>query len=102
MSYKGILSALRNRLKPRKNKEYLEWRAKRKKPGGENHHILSSTIGMKYNDLLLTELTKSFHNEITNKRAATEEEQITMLVSSLEELFDYVEDLQDQLSSTLD
>ena len=99
--YKGILSSLRNQLEPRKkNPEYLQWRAEHRvskyTQDSEGHHILSKKII----DLLIADIPIAFHKEITNQRTATELEQIEMLVSSLEELFDFVEFLQDELSST--
>jgi len=102
MSYKGILSSLRNQLKPRKrNIEYLDWRAMKRSKSLEGHHILKSVKGMKkLNDMLIADISSGFHTEITYKRAATELEQTEMLVSALEDLFDYVEFLQDQFSST--
>ena len=102
--YKGILSSLKNQLKTRqRNPEYLQWRADKRRPGLQGHHILKSVKGMKkLNYLLLADIPSAFHNVITYVREATELEQIEMLVSALEQDFNYIEHLQSKIKELED
>ena len=56
----------------------------------------------KLNDLLLADIPPAFHNTITYVREATELEQIEMMVSALEQDFDYIEFLQSKIKELED
>lgn len=90
-----LYNILRNRLRQRTNKQYVKWRAEKKQGQTELHHIIKSFMGgKKQNDLLLAEILSEYHQEITYKREPSEPEFIDMLINSLENLFDYIEYLQ--------
>lgn len=94
-----LYNILRNRLRPRTNKNFSKWRFENKKnPSNENHHILKSFMGAKKrNDYLQAEITPEFHHEITYKREPTEDEFIDMFINSLEAVFDRIEYLEELL-----
>ena len=93
-----LYQILRNRLKKRTNKKFVKWLVGQKSnANNEFHHILKSFVGgKKQNDLLLTEITREFHQEITYKREPTEDEFITMFIQALENIFDYIEYLESE------
>ena len=93
-----LYNILRNRLKQRTNKEFVKWAAENKRnPNNEMHHIIKTFMGgKKQNDFLLAEINHDFHTEITYKREPTENEFIDMFIPALENLFNYIEYLQDK------
>jgi len=95
-----MIRFLRNNTKQRVNKKYVTWFALHKKRlGFHGHHILSSFMGgKKWNDLLLANTDNELHNKLHyHKELVTEEEEKELIVEALENLFDYVYHLQEQL-----
>lgn len=96
---KEILKILKNRLRKRVNKQYVNWWIHNQKPHGtEGHHLLESFIGgSKWNDLLLAGIYKNIHVALHYKKQEIDEQILTeMFLQSLESLFDYVEHLQEE------
>ena len=91
-----LYNILRNRLKPRFNKNFVKWRAGRKaNKSYELHHLLGSIMGSKkLNDYLLAEIDPNFHTIITYNRKATEDEFCEMLVDALDNIFEYIDELE--------
>ncbi len=97
-----MIKLLRNRLKRRINKQYVKWWIENKKiPGNEGHHLLASIGGKKWCDLLMCNVTLELHNRLHyHKDSITELDKNVMIIESFENLFDYIENLQEELSST--
>ena len=87
---------IRNRLKPRFNKNFVKWRfANKKNKAKELHHIAGSVMGgRKLNDYLLAEIDKEFHTVITYNREPTQDEIDEMMVDAIEGMSDYIEHLE--------
>ena len=86
---------LKYRLKSRKNKEYIKW-LKDVKPYGDLQHILGSVHGKKLNDLLLAPIDHTRHMEYDSK-GYSEEDFNEDFINSMENLFDYIEYLQEEV-----
>lgn len=90
-----IKSILKNRLKPRKNPAYLKYLSEKYAGRGlERDHLISSVMGLKLNDLLIDMKTPAEHQEKHYKAGAEDFE--GGLVNALENLFDYIENLQNR------
>lgn len=87
------IGMLRNRLKPRYDKEFVKFRFERKKNKfNENHHIAGSVMGgKKLNDHLLAEIDKEFHTVITYNREPTQDEIDEMILDAIDGMSDYIE-----------
>lgn len=88
---------LRHNLKSRQNKDFVKWSYDNKQHPSDHelHHITGSSLGgRKHNDFLLAEIKKEFHTEITYNRKPTEEEIDMMMILAMENIFDYIEHLQ--------
>jgi hypothetical protein len=83
-------------LKRRVNKQYVSWWVENKRiPGYEGHHLLES-FGKKWCDLLMCNVSSALHNRIHyHKEQIDDLERNEMIVESIENIFDYVEYLQD-------
>ena len=82
---------LRNRLKVRKNPQYLKWLAD-KKTGLDRDHVLESVHGLKLNDLLIDLVPHQRHIDKHYQHGC--EDFDSAFIRSLENVFDYVEYLQ--------
>ena len=92
MATGNLKSALRHRLKPRRNKKFVAM-IKEKYPQGELHHLIESRLGgKKLNDLLLVPKTSAEHQKIHYSSQA-EEEFLEDFIKSLEIIFDTLEEL---------
>ena len=86
---------LRNRLKVRKNPQYLKWLSEKYKGQQlDRHHIISSVYGLKLNDLLIAMISHEEHMK-GHYKANTEDFEANLL-DALENLFNYVEFLQEK------
>ena len=97
-----MIQLLKNRLKKRTNKQYIKWWVENKKiSGSEGHHLLGSFLGgTKQNDLLMSNVSLLLHNKITyHKEQITELDTNEMIIASLDDIFDYVEFLQNEVLS---
>ena len=98
-----LYNILRNRLKPRHNNNFVKWRAGRKvNKKYELHHWLESSMGgKKLNDYLLAEISEYLHKLLhysKDKAKLKEDNEIDFLIDSLENIFDYIEFLEQQLN----
>ncbi len=97
-----MIQLLKNRLKKRTNKQYVKWWVENRRIfGSEGHHLLSSFVGgTKQNDLLMCNVTPKLHNRVTyHKEQITELDTNEMIIASLDDIFNYVEFLQNEVLS---
>lgn len=85
---KQLRLILKNRLSTRDNKEYIQWRLERKRNFNDLDHIAK-----KRNDLLLAERNHNEHISDEYKNYTDN------FINALEELFTYVEYLQNKLNN---
>ena len=70
----------------------LKW-FKEKHPCKEGHHLLASTTAKKLNDYLMVDLTTKEHRDYHDNYEDFDE----YLLRALENLFDYIEELENDL-----
>ena len=98
----NMIQLLKNRLKKRTNKQAVKWFFEnRRKYNHQLHHLLSSFVGgKKQNDLLLCNVTLKLHDDLHyHKEQITELDINEMIIESLDNVFDYVEFLQNEVLS---
>ena len=92
------LKILRNQLKIRKNRSYISWWIlHRRKVGWQMHHVLSSTMAKKLNDLLLANVTWEEHERITYKGYLPGEFE-RLFCEALNDVLDFLELTQEKLN----
>jgi hypothetical protein len=96
-----IYNILRNQLKTRHNRNYKVWfQLHRHRVGSHSHHLLDSVMGKtgKLNDFFLVNVDADDHlNRITYGDGYDEGEFEQYLAESLNDIFDYIEYLQEKL-----
>jgi len=88
---------LRNRLKPRHGKKMLKWLGEKTPDGYDSDHILESTFGLKLNDYLIDSKRHDLHLKKHYPKPGeeeTEDEFLESFLRALENLFDYVQWLE--------
>ena len=78
--------------KPRKSKQFLEW-FRKKYPNEDPHHLIGSMGPLKLNDYLLMNIKRIDHNKADTER---ELHFFMYLPTSLQILFDYIQELEDE------
>ena len=91
---KILFTRCRNEVNLSKSPRYIKW-LKAKYPGREPHHLLGSTLGLKYTDHLIVMLTREEHKECEPKIGSSHynkaEAFIKYLPQAINNLVSYVE-----------
>ena len=94
----SIGSMLRNRLTPRKNKEYLSWLAEID-PYHVGHHVTGATFKKKLHDLLIAKIPDEVHKKIENGIPVDGYSDEELLLNAIEWNHKYIIHLQDLIKT---